>query len=176
MFGGSLGERPHSGGPRRLRMVGFIWEEDWRAPKRLLVVQTGESASQANAFKAHAVPLCENLINALKLLANHLDGGVCPFLCIVEVLCESNRKGILEGLRNFFAVDNHCALEVGHLKEGTRFLRYEGQSLKKVAPRCRSVTVPEELTLRTEEVASQKSCINVDHIALGEMGSALGRR
>ena len=36
------------------------------------MVQTGGSASQAKVFKAHAVPqgLCENLINALKLLAN----------------------------------------------------------------------------------------------------------
>ena len=36
---------------------------DWRAPYRLLVVQTGNSASQAKVLKAHAVPqgLCENL-------------------------------------------------------------------------------------------------------------------
>ena len=29
---------------------------DWRAPNRLLVVQTGDSASQAKVFAAHAVP------------------------------------------------------------------------------------------------------------------------
>ena len=29
---------------------------DWRAPNKLLVVQTGDSASQAKVFKAHAVP------------------------------------------------------------------------------------------------------------------------
>ena len=29
---------------------------DWRAPNRLLVVQTGDSASQAKVFKACAVP------------------------------------------------------------------------------------------------------------------------
>ena len=29
---------------------------DWRAPNRLLVVQTGSSASQAKVFKAYAVP------------------------------------------------------------------------------------------------------------------------
>ena len=45
---------------------------EWRAPNRLLVVQTTASASQAKVFKAQAVPqgLCENLINPLKLLAN----------------------------------------------------------------------------------------------------------
>ena len=43
-----------------------------RAPNRLLVAQSGESASQAKVFKAHAVPqgLRENLINALNVLAN----------------------------------------------------------------------------------------------------------
>ena len=40
-------------------------------PNRLLATQTGDSASQAKVFKAHAVPqgVCENLINALNLLA-----------------------------------------------------------------------------------------------------------
>ena len=27
-------------------------------------------------------------------------------------------KGTMEGVRNFIEVDNHCVLEVGHLKEG----------------------------------------------------------
>ena len=41
-------------------------------PRGLLVVQTGAGASQAKVFKAHAAPqgLCENLMNALNLLAN----------------------------------------------------------------------------------------------------------
>ena len=44
---------------------------DWRQPNRLLVVQTWESFEQAKVFKAHAASqgLCENLTNALKLLA-----------------------------------------------------------------------------------------------------------
>ena len=50
---------------------------DWRAPNRLLVVQTGASATQARVFKAHAVPqgLCENLIDAVKLLAKQQKDG-----------------------------------------------------------------------------------------------------
>ena len=77
----------------RLHLVGLSWQEaqqlvvcglwrkyDWRAPNRLLVVQTGESASQAKVFKAHALPqgLCANLINALKLLANQQKDGDSP--------------------------------------------------------------------------------------------------
>ena len=86
------------------------------------MVQTGDSASQAKVFKAHAVPqgVCENLINALKLLANHQKDGDSPIQSIAKGLCEKSRKGIMEGLGNFIKVNNHCALEVGHLKEGTR--------------------------------------------------------
>ena len=69
-----------------------------------MVVQTSVSASQAKVFKAHAVPqgLCENLINALKLLANWQKDGDGPIQNIVTILRERNRKGIMEGLRNFF--------------------------------------------------------------------------
>ena len=41
--------------------------------------------------------------------------------------------------------------------------RYEGRSSKRGAPRCQLGKV--ELTLRAEEVGSQKACINVGHIA-----------
>ena len=86
------------------------------------MVQTGVSASQAKVFKAHAVPqgLSENLINALELLANQQKDGDSPMQSIVTGLCERSRKGIMEGLRNFVKVDNHYALDVGHLNEGFR--------------------------------------------------------
>ena len=50
---------------------------EWRSPNRILVVQLRTNEDEAKGFRAHAVPqgLCENLINALKLLANqHKDG------------------------------------------------------------------------------------------------------
>ena len=45
---------------------------EWRAPNRILVVQLGVNANEAKVFEAHTAPprSCENLINALKLLAN----------------------------------------------------------------------------------------------------------
>ena len=68
-------------------------------------------------------------------------------------------------------MDNHCALEIGHLWESSR-------SFKVGRPKCEEegyeVSIregPEELTLRAEEV---ESCINGSHCT-GEMGSALGR-
>ena len=86
------------------------------------MVQTGESASQAKVFKPHAVPqgLCDNLINAHKLLANQQKDGDSPIQSVVTGLCERSRKGIVEGLSNFIEVDNHSALDVGYLKKGTR--------------------------------------------------------
>ena len=81
------------------------------SPDRLLVVQTGDSAGQVKVFKAHAVPqgLCENLINAPKLLADHQKDGDSPIQSIVS--CERSRTEIVKDLRNFIKVDNHCALE-----------------------------------------------------------------
>ena len=39
---------------------------------------------------------------------------------IVTNHCEVSRKGLSEGLRNFTQIDNLRALEVGHLREGSR--------------------------------------------------------
>ena len=127
---------------------------DWRAPNRLLVVQTSESASLAKVFFAHAVPqgLCENLINALNLVANQQNDGDSPI------------QNIATRLRNFIQVHNHCALEVGHLKEGTRSFEVRRPKCEEGGPEVSTREVPEESTLRTEEVGSKKSCINVDHI------------
>ena len=95
---------------------------EWKAPNRLLVVQTGDSASKAKVFKAHAVPQgpCEILTNALMLLANKQMDGYSPIQSIVAGPRERSRKGIMEVLRNYCKVDNQRALEVGHLREGSR--------------------------------------------------------
>ena len=53
---------------------------EWRAPHRILVLQLGTNEDEATVSRAHAVPqgLCENLINALKLLANKQKDGDSP--------------------------------------------------------------------------------------------------
>ena len=63
-------------------------------PTGLLVVRTCDSASQSKVFKAHAVPqgVCENLINALKRLANQHKDGDSPIQSIVTGLCERRRQ------------------------------------------------------------------------------------
>ena len=81
---------------------------------RILVVQLGTNANEAKVFKAHAAPqgLCENLINALKLLANEQTDGDSPIQSIVTGLHERSRKGIMDGLRSFIEVDNNSAVDV----------------------------------------------------------------
>ena len=57
---------------------------------RILVVQMGVNANEAKVFKAHAARqgLCENLINAIKLLANQQKDGDSPIQSIVKGLHE----------------------------------------------------------------------------------------
>ena len=75
------------------------------------MVQLGTNASEAKLFKAHAAPQgpCDNLVNALKLLANQQKEGDSPIQTIVTGLHERSRKGIMEGLRSFITEDNHSA-------------------------------------------------------------------
>ena len=58
---------------------------DWRAPGRILVTQRSPNANDAKVLKAHAAPLglCDNLVNALKFLANQQEDGDSPIESIV---------------------------------------------------------------------------------------------
>ena len=57
-------------------------------------MQFGVHANEAKVFTAHAAPLriCDNLINALKLLANQQKDGDGPKQSIVTGLHERSRK------------------------------------------------------------------------------------
>ena len=95
-------------------------KHDWKQPNRLLVVQTIDGTDHAKVFKAHAVPqgLCENLINALKLLANQQEDGDGLLQNIVKDLGKESRKGLTDGSREFLKNDNERVLEVGYLDQG----------------------------------------------------------
>ena len=100
-FGGSVPEKPQSAGAQ------FV-EKSMTGGNRtgFLVVETG-----AKVFKAHAVPqgLCENLINALKLLANQQEDGDGLLQNIVTNLGKGSRTGLTEGLREFIKIDKERA-------------------------------------------------------------------
>ena len=85
-------------------------------------MQLGTNENEAKVFRAHAVPqgLCENLIDALKLLANQQTDGDSPIRNIIMGLKEKCRERIKNGLRSFTASDNYSAVEVDHLHGGQR--------------------------------------------------------
>ena len=92
----------------------FAGQYESRTPNIILVVQIGVDADKAKVFKAHAAPLglCDNLINALKLLANQQKDGDSPIQSIITGLDERSRRGIMEGLRRFIEADKHSAVDV----------------------------------------------------------------
>ena len=61
-----------------------------------------------------------SLVSSVKTRSVQQMDGDSLFQSIVAGLRERNRKGFMEGLRNCVKVDNHRALEVGHLGEVSR--------------------------------------------------------
>ena len=141
------------------------------------MVQLGTNEDEAKVFGAHAVPkgLCENLINALKLMANQQKDGDSPIQTLIVGLEEKCRERMTNGLRSFIASDNYSAVEVGTCVEASGPFNF-------VRPKMngdRSEVLREwadDLTLRAEEFDTLKACINVDHIVLKKLGTALGGR
>ena len=103
--------------------------------------------------------LCENLINALKLLANQQKDGDSPIQNIIMVLEENCRGRVTNGLRSIIIGQLQCsgggslawrsaAFEVKMSEDSSEVLR-EGA---------------DDLTLGAAEFDALKACINVDHI------------
>ena len=127
------------------------------------MVQTGESVHQVKVFKAQAERqgLCENLFNALKLLANPQEDGDGLLQNIVTNLGKGSRKGLTDGLRDFIRVDSERALDVGALRRGRGTFKFGRQKFRKGATVRES---PDELTLKAEEVETSNSYIDVNDI------------
>ncbi len=71
----------------------------------------------------------------------------------------------MDGLRKFIKVEIHCALDVGHLRKCARLFEVRRPKFKEECPEASIREGPEELTLRAEDVGSQKASIHVDHTA-----------
>ena len=98
---------------------------EWGARNRILVVHLGTNEDEANVFRAHAFPQgpCENLINALKLLANQQKDGDKSDSKHYHGLKEKFWVRNTNGLRSFAASDNCTAAEVGPLRRVQRPFR-----------------------------------------------------
>ena len=94
---------------------------DWRAPNRVLVRQDTEHRN-AKVFRARAAPQgkSDNLIHALKLLANQQNDGDSPVGKIAPGLLEKRRRKIMDGRKLFTAIDNCAAVKIAELPKETR--------------------------------------------------------
>ena len=145
-------------------------------PNRILVVQNGVNAKEAKVHTAHAAPwgLCDNLVNALKLLANQQKDGDSPIQSIVAGPHERSRRGIMDGLRRFIQRDNRCAVDVGDLRRGTRSPAVQKPQFGEAFPEATIREGADELTLRADEVGTQRAFINTEHIEFERWGPPLG--
>ena len=82
----------------------------------------------------------------------------------------------MEGLRNFIEVDSHSALEVDHLKEGTRSFEVRRPTFEEEGPVVSIREGAEELTRRAEEVGSKKNVHQGRSHCGGQVRTACGRR
>ena len=95
---------------------------------------------------------CDNLINALKLLANQQKDGDGPIPSIVTGMHERSRKGITEGLRNFITEENHRAVDVGHLRRSILPLHVRKPKFSEAYPQAAIREGAAEVTFGAEEV------------------------
>ena len=131
-----------------------------RAPNWILVVQIGENADGAKVFEADAAPwgLCDNLVNALKLLANQQKDGDSPI------------QSILTGPRRFIEADNHSAVDVGGLCRGTKSVSVKKPQFSEAFPEAVIRQGADESTLRADEVGTQLAFIDTEHIEFERIG------
>ena len=90
-----------------------------RNPTSVLVIQASKDRNEAKVFRAQAPPkgTCENLVNALKLLANHQQNGDSPVNMMVQGFSEKCRLSTMDELRRFITVENNEAVKVGDLEK-----------------------------------------------------------
>ena len=117
------------------------------------------NANEAKVYKAHAAPLeiCDNLINSLKLLAHGQKDGDSPTQSIVTGLHERGRRGIMNGLRRFIQADNHNAVDVGDLRQGTTSLKVGKPKFSEAFPEATIWEGADDLTLRADEVGTLRA-------------------
>ena len=126
------------------------------------MVQLRTNEDEGKVFRAHAVHtvsqgLCENLINALRLLANQQRDGDSPLQNIVTSLRERRREGIMNVLRSFIDLDKHKAVEVGHLRRGLRLFKVQKPKISEDHSEFFTEGA-DDLTPGAEEVESTQQC------------------
>ena len=113
-----------------------------------------------------AARVCDNWINALKLLANQQKDCQSPIQIIVTGLHKTTRKGIMDGPRSFITEDNHRAVDVGHSRKGIKPFHVRKPKFSEAYPEAAIREGADELTLQAEEVRLQRAFIDTKHMEL----------
>ena len=79
----------------------------------------------------------------------------------------------MDGLRRFIKADNHRAVDVGHFRQGTRSLKVQKPNFSEAFSEAAIREGADELTLRADEVGTQRPFINTDHIEFERWGPPL---
>ena len=126
------------------------------APNMILVVRTGVSASEAKVFKAHAAlqGLCENLIHALKLLANQQKDGDSPIQRAIRLM--------VCGLFRYEAQSSNSAKDVGQAFVGKCLALFESVGQCAVARSLHALECHQEVwtTMVLSELVEFESCVS----------------
>ena len=70
----------------------------------------------------------------------------------------------MDGLRRFVETDNHSAVDVGDLRRGTKSVSVKKPQFSEAFQEASIREGPDELTLRADEVGTQRAFINTEHI------------
>ena len=136
------------------------------APIRILVVQFGAKKDRAQVFKAHAAPLglCDDLVNALKLLVNQQKMVIVRFKALKQACTKEAEEASWTGVRRLAEADNHSAVDVGDLRRGTPSVNEKEPQFSEAFPEAVIIEGANELTLRSDEVGTQRAFTNAEHI------------
>ena len=79
----------------------------------------------------------------------------------------------MDGLRRFIRADNRSAVDVGHLRQGTRSLKVQKPHFSEAFPEAAIREGANESTFRADEVETQRAFISTDHIEFERWGLPL---
>ena len=77
-----------------------------------------------------------------------------------------SRRGMMDGLRSFFAVDSCSAVDVGGLRRGTTSLQVQKPQFSGAFPGVIIRGSADDLTLRAEEVGMQRASSTQSTVSL----------
>ena len=69
----------------------------------------------------------------------------------------------MEGLSSFIEIDNHSAVDVGHLRNGIRSFHVQEARFCEEYPEAANREGGDELTSRADDVKTLKTCIIIYH-------------